>query len=231
MPTVQHRTRSSLPQTNLAWLSLHDHFVATVGPMAGSGAPLGPVLVLADATFAPHSRFPLHPHEDMEILSIVIDGRLSHHGDQANGATLEARSAQLISARDGIVHAEGNDTDTPTRMLQLWFRPETRGGAPAYFGRSFPERGRHVVAGDDVLPLRTDVKVWWVDVAPGKKEHVVVAPGRRAYVMALDGGVAVSSENRPVASLAKGDGLQVDDGTIELSVETACSVLWIDAKR
>ena len=99
------RPASGLPETSLPWLSLRDHFVATVGDHAGEGRPLGPLLVLADATFAPHSRFPLHEHRDLEILSIVLDGTLTHHGDQGDGAALPARGVQLISARDGIEHA------------------------------------------------------------------------------------------------------------------------------
>ncbi|XXF79704.1 pirin family protein [Myxococcaceae bacterium GXIMD 01537] len=230
MPTIHHRPLASLPSTRLPWLSLRDHFIATVGASAGRGRPLGSMLVLADATFAPHSRFPLHPHEEMEILSIVLDGRLSHHGDQAHGATIGARSAQLISARNGMVHAEGNDTDAPTRMLQIWFRPDTHGGPPAYFSRDFPSRGRQLIAGDDSMPLRCDARVWWLDLEPTKRERVIVPGGNRGYLLALDGPVnAVDGEqHRPLAMLATGEGLQVDDGGFDVTAPAACSALWIE---
>ena len=159
MSSVIHRPASALPATTLSWLSLRDHFVATVGPHSGQGRPLGPLLVLADATFAPRSRFPLHPHEEMEILSIVIDGTLSHHGDQAHGMTLGPRSAQLISARDGMVHAEGNDTDAPTRMLQLWFQPDRHGGAPAYFSRQLNKKNQQLITNNKNIPLHTNIKI------------------------------------------------------------------------
>ncbi|MEZ4248866.1 MAG: pirin family protein [Polyangiales bacterium] len=152
----------------LPWLSLRDHFVATVGPTSGTGPTLGALRVLADATFAPHSRFPIHGHAEVEILSIVLDGELSHHGDQAHGEVLRARSAQLISARDGMRHAEGNHLDRATRMLQIWFVPDSRGGAPAYFRRDFSARGRHRVAGDEGMPLRCAADVWWVDLEAGE---------------------------------------------------------------
>jgi quercetin 2,3-dioxygenase len=182
---VRLRPISSLPLTELPWLRLRDHFIATVGPSAGQGRPLGSLLVLADATFAPHSRFPLHPHREMEILSIVLSGELSHHGDQSHGATLRPREAQLISARDGMVHAEGNETDANTRMLQLWFTPTRHGGAPAYFRRSVPHAargGRHLVAGDEAMPLRSDAHVWWLDLAAGHHTAIEVAPGRAGYL-------------------------------------------------
>ena len=66
------RPREGLAVTDLGWVRIRDHFVQTVGPQAGTGAPLGDLLVLADATFAPRSRFPLHTHEQMEIVTVVV---------------------------------------------------------------------------------------------------------------------------------------------------------------
>lgn len=230
MPTFEHRSLSSLPTTTLAWLTLRDHFVATVGARAGEGHALGPLLVLADATFAPRSRFPLHPHREMEILSIVLDGDLSHHGDQSHGATVRARSAQLISARDGMVHAEGNDTDTPTRMLQIWFEPTSHGGAPAYFHRSFAERGRHLLAGDAEMPLRADARVWWHDLEPGILERLTTSPQRRGYLLAMTSPLHVVAAGDPARSvhLEVGEGLVVEGGTIDLSTDVAGAALWLD---
>lgn len=223
MPAVRHRPLKSLPATTLPWLSLRDHFVATVGPSAGTGSPRGALLVLADATFAPRSRFPLHPHRDMEILSVVLTGTLSHHGDQAHGAVMPARTAQLISSRDGIVHAEGNDTDAPTHMLQIWFEPDTKGGAPAYFQRDLAKKGRHVVAGDEQMPLRCDARVSWLDLDAGQTEQLEVNPGRLGYLLALDATVEAG------AKLSPGDGLDVGPGTLKLTAERAGAVLWIEA--
>ena len=98
MAQTTYRPLNSLPTTTLSWLTLRDHFVSTVGPNSGQGQPMGSLLVLADATFTAHSRFPLHPHQEMEILSIVLDGSLSHHGDQAHGATVPARPTQTYSS-------------------------------------------------------------------------------------------------------------------------------------
>ncbi len=224
MPTVRHRPLSALPSTNLPWLALKDHFIATVGPSAGQGSRLGPLLVLADATFMPHSRFPLHPHQEVEILSIVIDGALSHHGDQAHGATLQAREVQLISSRDGMFHAEGNDTDANTRMLQIWFDPTSHGGTPAYFRRTIARGGRQFVAGDEAVPLRCDAKVWWADL-DDSKQTLTVAPGRAAYVMSLTAPVTLSSGQ----TLALGEGAEV--GTGELTLSSTGAALIIDVPR
>ncbi|WP_434347623.1 pirin family protein [Myxococcus virescens] len=230
VPNLKHRALDSLPTTTLSWLTLRDHFVATVGARAGEGHPLGSLLVLADATFSPRSRFPLHPHREMEILSIVLNGDLSHHGDQAHGATVSARSAQLISARDGMVHAEGNDTDAPTRMLQIWFEPTSRGGTPAYFHRSFAERGRHLLAGDTEMPLRADARVWWHDLEPGTIERLSTAPQRRGYLLAMTSPLHVVAAGDPARAirLEMGEGLVVEGGAVDLSADIAGAALWLD---
>lgn len=227
--TVTAHPRATLPETALPWLRLYDHFIATVGPAAGQGRALGPLLVLADATFAPHSRFPRHPHREVEILSVVIDGTLSHHGDQANGQRVGPRGAQLISSRDGMFHAEGNDTDAPTRMLQLWFEPTTRGGAPAYFSRSVEGRGRELLAGDAVMPLRCDAKVWWLSLEPGAPAALMVPTGRRGYLLALTASMRVTAA--PAAGavvLGLGDGATLGPGAASLTADTAASALWIE---
>ena len=229
MSSIVHRPAATLPGTTLSWLSLRDHFIATVGPRAGEGRRLGPLLVLADATFAPRSRFPLHPHREMEILSIVVDGELSHHGDQSHGASLGPRGAQLISARNGMMHAEGNDTDRPTRMLQLWFEPDLHGGEPAYFSRRIDGVGRQLIAGDEGMPLRADAKAWWVSLRSGVHEALAVERGRQGYLLALTGPMTVDSRTDVSTRLLAGDGVAVESGTIRVTAEGAdCAAIWIE---
>ncbi|RYE82871.1 MAG: hypothetical protein EOO75_20055 [Myxococcales bacterium] len=193
---------------------------------------MGPLLVLADATFAPRSRFPLHAHRDMDILSVVVDGTLTHHGDQAHGASLGPRSAQLISARDGMNHAEGNDTDRPTRMLQLWLRPRAHGGPPAYFARQLAGEGRQLVAGDEGMPLSADARVWWLSLAAGRPEPLTVAPGRQGYLLALSTSLRVTGPRADAGvSLAIGEGLEVGEGELEITPETTGAALWVDLGR
>lgn len=229
MPQLVHRPLSSLARTTLPWLSIRDHFVATVGPTSGRGKPLGPVLVMADATFAPRSRFPIHPHREVDILSVVVDGTMSHRGDQANGATVGPRSAQLISARTGIMHAEGNDADAPMRMLQIWFQPHTFGGKPEYFSRELSGHGRQILAGDSQMPLRADARVWWLDLGPHNVQRLSVAVSRQGYLLATTARTRVMSLlDEAVVELAVGEGLEVGPGTIDVSSDGG-AVLWIDA--
>jgi redox-sensitive bicupin YhaK (pirin superfamily) len=220
---VELRPSSSLPTTQLGWLSLKDHFVATVGEQAGQGQPLGPLLVLADATFSPHSRFPLHPHRDIEILSVVISGEMSHHGDGANGMTVKPRGAQLISSRNGMRHAEGNETDDEVRMLQIWVQPYSTGGEAAYFYRQLPDApGIHLLAGDEGMPLRNDAKVWWLDVEGERR--VTVPVGRKGYALGLTGAPRVGA-----SVLHPGDGAVISTPG-EVRFTGGGAVLWLDVR-
>lgn len=224
MSEIHVREMQGLTKTKLPWLEIHDHFISTVGQHAGQGGRLGPLVVLADATFAPRSRFPIHPHRDMEILTVVIDGEVSHHGDQANDNSVPARAAQLISARNGMVHAEGNERDEPTRMLQIWFEPNERGGEAAYFERSLPEApGRYLVAGDEAMPLRADAKVEWIDLGPGESASIHVANGRAGYLLGLQGEASSGA-----ARLAAGDGAALGPGETSWSSEKGGAILWVD---
>jgi hypothetical protein len=161
----------------------------------------------------------------MEILSIVIDGELSHHGDQAHGATLKPREAQLISARDGIQHAEGNETNAATRMLQIWFTPNERGGAPAYYHRQLREEvGLQVIAGDGSMPLRADAKIWWLDVAPGREQRITLGAKRAGYLLALNAPLRLNH----ASVLAPGDGVEVGEGELVVNAPSRASAIWIE---
>lgn len=224
MTHLEKQPLERLSTTELPWLKIRDHFIATVGARSGTGRRLGPLLVLADATFAPRSRFPMHPHKDMEILSIVLEGELSHHGDQAHGGIVRPRGAQLISSRDGMFHAEGNDTDGPTRMLQIWFEPNERGGEAAYFDRQLPEApGRYVVAGDEGMPMRADARVDWIDLGAGEEATIELAGGRLGYLLSLDGDVEAAG-----TTLRAGEGADAGPGVFTVRAQNPAAVLWIE---
>jgi redox-sensitive bicupin YhaK (pirin superfamily) len=206
-PTL--RPRDSLPLTQLGWVQMHDHFVQTVGPGSGHGQPFGPLLVLADATFAPHSRFPLHSHQEMEIVSVVVSGTLTHF-EPGRALSIPSGSAQLMSAREGITHAEGNETDAPTRMLQIWLQPSEEGGA-----------GRYEVVPLPVTPSRAPATVSTVTIQPGASWDL----SGTAYLVCTGGEADIEGLQTP---LRDGDGLQVSKAqTARLRARSATQVVVI----
>ncbi|MBL8956560.1 MAG: pirin family protein [Myxococcaceae bacterium] len=219
MPVFTHRPRSSLPLTDLGWVRMTDHFVQTVGAGAGNGQALGDLLVLADATFAPKSRFPLHPHRDMEIVSVVLSGELTHHEPDTSTA-LPAASVQLMSARDGIVHAEGNVTDAPTRMLQLWITPNQSGGPAVHriFGPFTLKSTLTRVTPDD---LRQDASVSMAKLAAGEQLALEPKPGRRLYVL------CAGEAKLGALAIADGDGVTLAGGAATFTAAAGGATLVV----
>ncbi len=219
---ITHRPRASLPLTDLGWVRMTDHFVQTVGAGAGQGKPLGDLLVLADATFAPRSRFPLHPHREMEIVSVVLTGTLTHH-EPDRATALPAGSVQLMSAREGIVHAEGNETDAPVRMLQLWITPSATGGAAVHRAFGPFELGpklTRATPGD----LRQDASVFIAKLAAGEQVTLEAKPGRRLYVL------CAGAARAGAVALADGDGLTVESGSVAVGTTTGATLVVIELR-
>ncbi len=198
------RHRDQLPLTDLGWVKMHDHFVQTVGARAGTGQPLGPLLVLADATFAPRSRFPLHSHQEMEIVSVVISGTLTHF-EPGHSVTIAEGAAQVMSSREGITHAEGNETDTPTRMLQIWLQPNELGGA-GHHEVIVPKRSARI---ERVTPatLRTPASVSIATLTSG--ESLELKSLEQRYVICTGGTVTLEDHTE---ALGDGDGLLLQAG-------------------
>ncbi|MGV3625356.1 MAG: hypothetical protein ACO1OB_31385, partial [Archangium sp.] len=104
------------------------------------------------------------------------------------------------------------------------FEPTSRGGTPAYFQRDLVKKhGRQLIAGDEVMPLRCDATVSWIDLKAGAPEKLEIATGHHGYLLALDGAVDAG------VKMSAGDGLDVEPGELTVTASTDCAVLWIDA--
>lgn len=209
VPRIEIRRAADLPVADLGWVRMRDHFEVTVGPAAGRGGTLGDLLVLADATLAPHGAFPLHRHAGVEVVSLVLDGALSHE-EPGRTVELAAGSAQAIAAGAGIVHAEANRGERPARMIQLWLASSNPEAAPAE-----QTLAPSATAGLALLPfavVRPDVQLRAGWLAPGRSEVATIARGRVAYLLCAGGQVALDD-----AQLADGDGATLAPGTFTLT--------------
>lgn len=213
VPRIEVRRAADLPVVDLGWVRMRDHFLVTVGPGAGHGAALGDLLVLADATFAPRSGFPLHRHAGVEVVSLVVDGTLSHE-EPGQTVALAAGSAQAIVAGAGIVHAEANRSERPVRMVQVWFASLTPGAAPTY--QQLPPPAVAGLAARTFDGLRPDVQVRDGSLAPGRTEAWTIARGRIGYVLCAGGQVTLDD-----TQLADGDGAALTAGWFTITAGDA----------
>jgi redox-sensitive bicupin YhaK (pirin superfamily) len=184
------------------WLDAHHHF-----SFAGYHDPkrmgLGALRVWNDDTIQPHQGFEPHPHRDMEIITFVRKGAITHEDSLGNKGRTEAGDVQVMSAGTGIVHSEMNLEDEPTELFQIWIHTDAKGHEPRWDSGEFPKNpvtgtlpvlasGR---AGDTgALMIHQDAAVLGGRIRPGDGVSHTVLPGRGAYLVISEGKVRVNGE-------------------------------------
>lgn len=163
----------------------------------------GALRVWNDDTIQPHTGFPPHPHSDMEIITYVRKGAISHRDNQGNAGRTEAGDVQVMSAGSGIAHSEYNNEDEATQIFQIWIQPTDKGGEPSWGARPFPKgerSGRFVTLasgfeGDgDALQIRADARVAGATLKAGGTLEYPLDAGRRAYLVPALSAVDVNGE-------------------------------------
>jgi len=160
--------------------------------------------------------FGMHPHRDMEILTYIVDGELSHRDSMGRGATIKRNDVQRMSAGTGIMHSEANQSQKPVHLLQIWLLPEAEGLKPSYEDTTFaPEekqnRLRLIAAHDGregSTTIHQDASVYASVLDSGKSLSLDLKPGRHAWVQLISGELDVNDTR-----LAAGDGAAISDET------------------
>ncbi len=197
---IERRPFSSLGGANHGWLDAKHHF-SFAGYQDPARMHWGALRVWNDDTIAAGAGFPPHPHADMEIITYVREGAISHQDDQGNRGRTVAGDVQVMSAGSGIRHAEYNQEPGVTRIFQIWIFPEQRGGTPAWGAKPFPrgERSGRFVAlasgmpGDDeALPIRANARVSGATLKAGEStEYRFSDASRYGYLVPSTGKVEV----------------------------------------
>ncbi|MEM7689943.1 MAG: pirin family protein [Pseudomonadota bacterium] len=204
---VELRPFESLGSANHGWLDAHHHF-SFAGYHDPARVQWGPIRVWNDDTIAPGTGFPTHPHQDMEIITYVRKGAITHTDSIGNEGRTEAGDVQVMSAGTGVRHSEYNREDEATQIFQIWIIPSERGGEPSWGARAFPKgerSGQFVelasgavpmgVADDDngPLPIRTDAKVLGATIKAGDSVTYAIASARRhLYLVPATGRVSIN---------------------------------------
>lgn len=171
--------------------------------------------VINDDTVMPGQGFGTHGHQDMEIVSYVLDGALEHKDSMGNGSVIRPGDIQRMSAGTGVRHSEYNPSSTePVHFLQIWLVPNRTGVQPGYEQEHFPladRRGRLVLlvspdGRDGSLSAHQDGLLYGTLLEAGESVEPPLAAGRRAYVHVARGQVAVNG-----TPLGSGDGATLDD--------------------
>lgn len=201
-PIIELRPFESLGSANHGWLDAHHHF-SFAGYHDPSRVNWGSLRVWNDDTIAPGTGFPTHPHSDMEIITYVRKGAITHTDSMGNEGRTEAGDVQVMSAGTGVQHSEYNREDEETTLFQIWIIPDRRGGTPNWGARAFPKGDRAgefvplasgMANDNDALPIRTNARVLGATISAGDSVTYDVADAsRHLYLVPAHGKVRVES--------------------------------------
>lgn len=183
----------------------------------------------------PAMGFGTHPHQDMEIVTTMLDGKLAHRDSLGSGSTLSPGEVQVMTAGTGIAHSELNASREETaHLLQIWILPERKGLTPRYDQRSFPENARRgrfqAVASrdgrDGSLVIHQDVALYLGSFEKDKEAVYPLAPDRHAWLQVARGGVTLNG-----VALKEGDGAAVSgERSLTLKTTEDSEVLLFDLR-
>jgi len=198
---IELRPFAAIGAANHGWLDAHHHF--SFGEYRDPARDQwGSLRVWNDDVIAPHAGFPPHPHRDMEIVTYVRQGAISHRDSLGNEGRTAAGDVQVMSAGTGIQHSEFNREDEECRLFQIWILPDARGAAPSWGTRPFPRQDRagafvtlaSGLPGDgDALRINAEARVLGAFVRAGETVTYATRPDRHAYLVPASGRVRIGA--------------------------------------
>jgi redox-sensitive bicupin YhaK (pirin superfamily) len=201
------------------WLDAKHHF--SFGSYRDAKRPgFGRLLVWNDDRIAAGTGFDPHPHKEMEIVTYVRSGAITHRDSLGNEGRTEAGDVQVMHAGTGITHAELNKETTDTTLFQIWILPDRAGAKPGWAAREFPRNpglsvlasGRQQDANSGALPLNADAAIIAGTLAKGETAEISLQPGRAVYLVPSKGSVTVNGvavNTRDGAAIANENNLSI----------------------
>ena len=211
---IERRPFDRLGGGDHGWLNTRHHF-SFADYRDPKRMEWGALRVWNDDEIAPQTGFPPHPHADMEIITYVRQGAITHQDSLGNKGRTEAGDVQVMSAGTGIRHSEYNLENEPTAIFQIWIIPTRRGGDPGWDTRPFPkgERAGHFVtlasgfdSDPEALPIRANARVLGATLKGGEIAEYRLGANRRAYLVPAKGAVEVNG-----VRLEARDGAAIED--------------------
>jgi redox-sensitive bicupin YhaK (pirin superfamily) len=233
MHMIERRPFDRLGGADHGWLKARHHF-SFANYYDPQKMGWGPIRVWNDDEIAPNSGFPPHPHSDMEIITYVRKGAITHQDSLGNQGRTEAGDVQVMSAGTGIRHAEYNLEPETTTLFQIWIEPSERGGQPQWGAKPFPKgdrAGKFVtlasgVAGDeDALPIRTNARVAGATLKAGETTEYALGKDRHAYLVPAVGAIEVNG----VRLDARDGGAVSDVDVLKVTALEDAEVVLVDA--
>ncbi len=228
---IDIRRFETLGGANHGWLDANFHF-SFADYFDQKRLHWGKLRVWNDDIIAAKSGFPPHPHQDMEIITYVRKGAITHKDSLGNEGRTEAGDVQVMSAGTGITHAEYNLEDEETHSFQLWILPDSKGHAPSWGAKPFPKHereGRFAVLAsgregdEDALRIHADARVLGATIKAGETLEYAL-DGRKAYLVPASGKLEVEGE----VLNARDGGALADIDTLTITALEDSEVVMVD---
>lgn len=194
----------------------------------------GPMRVLNDDIVQPNMGFGMHPHKEMEIVSVVLEGELQHQDSEGNTEVTSFGEIQRMSAGTGIMHSEMNPSSTEeVNFLQMWFLPEENGITPSYEVSSYDiEKLKNQLvpivskkSGPHVAHINQDLTMYLADIEAGNSISFSQEEGRRVFLFVIEGELTINEEH----SLNRRDSARIEDTPqLKLTSNEGNRILLID---
>ena len=192
----------------------------------------GAIRVFNDDVVEPGEGFPTHPHEEMEIVTIVLDGEMTHEDSMGNKTVIHAGDVQRMSAGTGLTHSEFNLAKKPVHFYQIWIFPDVAGLRPTYDQKTFSPADRRnrlfpVASGQKIpgtVTFHTDATIYRCDLDKGKEVVLKKTAGRRIFIYLTNGHLSFDGQ-----ALADKDQARIDiEEPLVLKATDAAELILID---
>lgn len=224
---------NKMGSSNLGWLrsKFHFSFSEYYNP---SNINFGVLRVINDDLIDSNTGFDTHPHKDMEIISYVVDGNLTHKDSMGNKDTLTRGEVQYMSAGTGVYHSEHNLGEDTLRLLQIWIFPDKEGYKPNYGDKKFKWDDRknkwlHMVSsksGAADIKINQDVNIYSLELDKDKKINFPVKVGRQAYLVQIEGTSIIDN-----IELSDRDAMEIIEEDILIKSKETSHILIIEMPK
>ena len=231
---IDIRPFNGLGHADHGWLNARHHF-SFADYHDPARMSWGAIRVWNDDEIAAQSGFPPHPHSDMEIITYVRTGAITHQDSEGNKGRTEAGDVQVMSAGTGIRHAEYNLEDETTTLFQIWVLPDRRGAQPSWGAKPFPKgdrAGRFVTLASgfdedgEALRINAAARVMGATLAAGETAELSLDPERHAYLVASKGRIDVNG-----AEAGSRDGVAITgEEKVTITAIEDAEIVLVDAR-
>lgn len=225
--------KENMGKSDLGWLKSRFHF-SFAEYFNPENMNFGVLRVVNDDLVKAGTGFDTHPHRDMEIISYVVDGDLTHKDSMGNKRSLSRGMVQYMSAGTGVLHSEYNMGDDTSRFLQIWIIPEKKSLEPNYGDFEFPWEERvgnwlHVVShikGNAPVKIHQDVNIYVLYLRDAEEIKIPVSNGRQGYLIEIEGEAEIEGN-----TLYHGDSAEITQSYPTIKAIKESHLLLIEMKE